>query len=129
MVWLNYGCIGDGLGYHLDHLEDLPPICGTIYYPDSELPDFMLGDGTEAIPYAVCIPEHIELIGQMGVDAGGSSKEYKLDEHYWLERSVSMGKQIFVPIGNQDNCFSGSFNGLGHTISSYELVLQEEIDS
>ncbi len=116
-------CSELGVGDYLENLQiELPHVCDSLLHPGVSSPDSMLGDGTEENPYAVCVPEHLKLIGNSG-------EKYRLDEHYWLEKNLNMEGRTFVPIGSfPNNCFGGSFNSLGYTISNYQLILQEVID-
>ena len=51
------------------------------YDPEQEL----LGNGDENIPYYICEPEQISLIGNTAVSA-----DYTLDKHYILETDIRL---------------------------------------
>ena len=100
----------------------LPPPCELYEYDENTF----FGEGTEADPYWVCIPEQIKLIG-----SGEGEGAYTLDKHYGLTKDIDLGGASFGTrpeelkiIGgacDDNQGFSGTLNGKGHKVHNYSL--------
>ena len=75
------------------------------------------GFGTEASPYLLCAPDHIQLIGQ-----GGG--QY-LSAHFLMMEDVDLDGPI-VMIGGPESHFEGHFDGGGHTLSQVSIAAPDQ---
>ena len=90
------------------------------YYNDTKF----AGKGQPDSPYAICLPEHINLIGNTG-----HNPDYALDKHYILGRDIDFKGKPANLIGGgcgTDNIFTGIFDGDGHRVFNYTFNSNQE---
>ena len=81
----------------------------------------MEGYGTEARPYIVTRPVHVQDIAKKVNDR--SDTEYN-EAYFELGADIDFDGETLMPIGNDllyATMFSGSFDGKGHTLRNFEL--------
>jgi len=76
-----------------------------------QAPLFVAGSGTKSDPYVITTPQQLNQMRNAP------------NCHYLLGNDLDMSvyDTIFQPIGTQEDPFSGSFNGGGHTISNLHI--------
>ncbi len=83
------------------------------------------GEGTEVSPYLIKTPKDLRNLA-MNVNDG---KPDYADKHFLLVNDLDMSGVIYEPIGkNEDNPFSGIFDGGGNTISNINMTGRDEYD-
>lgn len=79
-----------------------------------------VGDGTANNPYRVAFPAHLDGIRYKITEHGG-------DVHFIQTEDIDLrGYSNWVPIGDQNNRFKGTFNGNGKTISNLKIRTYSE---
>lgn len=81
--------------------------------------DSLSGEGTEANPYLIKSVDDLTKMSMLvnSENTGAASAFYRLDADIDMSAKYGEGKESFVPIGNPENPFSGTFDGNGKTIS------------
>ena len=74
------------------------------------------GDGTEDSPYIIKSADNLSKLSSL-VNSGNSYSDY----HFELADNIDMNGVSFEPIGNQDNPFSGYFDGKGYVIKGISV--------
>ncbi|MBP3193974.1 T9SS type A sorting domain-containing protein [Natronogracilivirgula saccharolytica] len=109
-------------GINPDDNDGYPFLAWQGYTPESLVPAFAAGDGTEDDPYQIESWEHLNNV-----------RDY-LDQHFVLTTDLDQDSEFYdefnsgqgwLPIGDfSDNPFTGVFDGDGYTIS--DLSIQDE---
>ncbi|MBN7773539.1 S-layer homology domain-containing protein [Clostridium aminobutyricum] len=84
------------------------------------LPASFEGQGTEAAPYLITSKGELKEMAQLVNDQNGryGNKYYKLTTDIVLNEDITGEPEVWTPIGqDSDTCFTGVFDGSGHTIS------------
>lgn len=79
---------------------------------------FSAGSGTKNDPYVITKPEQIKLI---------LTTENGLDKHYVLGNDIDCMNQSLYQIGNEDNPFTGTFDGNGYKILNYSVYANDDL--
>ena len=88
--------------------------------------DSLLGQGTADDPFVICSVEHFNLIG---TTTKGSN--YGLDKDYILDNDIRFADDAAKIIGRGDcgseTAFTGTFEGLGYTISNIGFTKDKQV--
>ena len=68
------------------------------------------GSGTESDPFVLCLPEHLNLIGDRV-----AHEDYAPSAHYVMGQGIDLEYETFSPIGGTSQ-FTGNFDGRGEKI-------------
>ena len=75
---------------------------------ENDCPGGMAGSGTAQDPCIVETVEHLQAIGE---------DHSTLDDHYVLGNDIDGGGETIEPIGDEEDWFTGTFDGQGHAIT------------
>ena len=83
--------------------------------------DITIGDGSKENPYFISNPAQLASIGKELEN--GEENKYTLDSHYEIVENLDLSQvdDVWKPIGNEVNKFTGSINGNGHTIYNMNI--------
>ena len=79
---------------------------------------YSYGDGTQAKPYLVA--DGTELAYLRNEVRNGNTYEGK---YFQLASDIDLGNNSWLPIGDANNSFRGTFDGAGHTIANAEITV------
>lgn len=75
------------------------------------------GLGTEKSPYIVTSASHLKMLA----DSIAAGEEKYVEAVIRLDADVDLRGETISPIGTATNCFSGTFDGNGHTVSNFRV--------
>lgn len=83
--------------------------------------DITIGDGSKENPYFISNAAQLYMIGRDSEN--GEENKYTLDSHYEIVENLDLSQvdDVWKPIGNEVNKFTGSINGNGHTIFNMNI--------